>query len=317
MKVFANNYGDLRFHSYIPDELLYLKIPNSEPFYSVGSYGNIFYQEVKAEKYAYWQSFYRPADNLTLHTHSGMPWLGFRLLLKKHIRHFMDIGHEIYLQQGQFNFASTSNADSTFSLENGKEYLVFDMYTQLSFLKNLRLNLEIFSNFLELADAGSPALLVKRPAWSNVFLLDALHRFFKYPFSEALASEVVRLVVMAAAANQENIQLSESNIENLYIVRESIKAHIRQHIYIPELARMAGMNEQYFKTGFKQVFGITPFQYLEYERLKLAKDLLLRDPRKGLEAIAEAVGYSDPSSFIRLFIRMEGVSPNVWRKRMT
>ncbi len=101
----------------------------------------------------------------------------------------------------------------------------------------------------------------------------------------------------------------------MYTVRESIKDNIRQHINILELAQKAGMNEQYFKDGFKQVFGLPPYHYLEYERLKKAKELL-KQPHLGMEAIGKQIGYDDASSFHRMFKRIEGVSPTEWRKKI-
>src|ERR1700694_5260970 len=267
-------YGELPFLPTIPEGLRDLKIHNSHPFNSVGPYGNVFYQEVEARQYRYWQILYRPAVNLMIHSQRDDAWLGFRLLLKKHIRHFLDTGTEIYIQQGQFNFLFAPIAASNFWLEKGNEYLIFDMYTKPSLLKNLKLNMKLLDDFLERADGGMTEFLVKGSAWGNIRLLDAVTDFFKYPLDESLAKEVVKRAIQAAADDRQTIQLSEERIESLFAVRESIKKNIQRHIHIADLARKARMNDQYFKAGFKQVFDITPFQYLDYERVKASKLLL-------------------------------------------
>ena len=154
-------YGELPFLPTIPEGLRDLKIHNSHPFNSVGPYGNVFYQEVEARQFRYWQILYRPAEDLTIHSQRDDAWLGFRLLLKKHIRHTIDTGQEIYLQQGQFSFVSLPVAASSFSLKKGNEYLLFDMYTEPSLLKNLKLNMKLLDDFLERADGGMTEFLVK------------------------------------------------------------------------------------------------------------------------------------------------------------
>jgi AraC-like DNA-binding protein len=155
--------------------------------------------------------------------------------------------------------------------------------------------------------------LVKGSAWGHIGLLDAVTDFFKYPLDESLANEVVKRAIQAAANDRQRVQLPEERIESLFAVRESIKENIQKHIRIAELAKKAGMNKQYFQDGFKQVFGKTPFKYLDYEKLKVAK-LLLNDPQRGLQSIAKEIGLKETSSFIRLFIQMEGMSPDEWRK---
>jgi AraC-like DNA-binding protein len=290
-----------------------LKIPNSHPFHSVGPYGNIFYQKVEARQYSYWQILYRPAEDLLIHSQRDDAWLGFRLLLKKHIRHFIDTGPEIYLQQGQFSFVSLPVAASSFLLKKGNDYLLFDMYTKPSLLKNLKLNMKLLDDFLERVDGGMTELLVKGSAWGNIGLLDAIDQFFKYPLNESLANEVVKRAIQAAADDRQTIPLTEDRIESLFTVREIIKDNFREHIHIADLAQKAGMNDQYFKAGFKQVFDITPLKYLYYERVKAAKPLL-KDQQRGLQSIAREVGIKDPSTFIRMFTQLEGMSPDKWRK---
>jgi AraC-like DNA-binding protein len=306
-------YGELPFHPTIPEGLRDLKIHNSHPFHSVGPYGNVFYQEVEARQYRFWQILYRPAEKLLIHSQRDGAWLGFRLLLKKHIRHILDTGTKLYIQQGQFNFLFTPVAASTFELEKDSDYLIFDMYTKPSLLKNLKLNMKLLDDFLERAEGGRTEFLVKGSAWGHIGLLDAVTDFFKYPLDESLANEVVKRAIQAAANDRQRVQLPEERIEGLFAVRESIKKNIQKHIRITDLARKAGMNRQYFQDGFKQVFGKTPFQYLDYERVKAAK-LLLKNPQQRIQSIARQVGIKDPSTFTRMFTQLEGMSPTKWSK---
>jgi transcriptional regulator GlxA family with amidase domain len=129
-----------------------------------------------------------------------------------------------------------------------------------------------------------------------------------------VAAELLRRTIQAAAPSAGTMELSDGRVENLYMVREAIRQNIKAHLHIPDLAHRAGMNEQYFKSGFRQVFGMTPFKYLEYERLKAAKTLL-KESRESIQLVAEQTGFKEASSFIRMFIKAEGISPSDWRRR--
>jgi len=145
--------------------------------------------------------------------------------------------------------------------------------------------------------------------WATIPVLDAVERILRYPYWTSVADEVVQVVIHAAGHQRTLIDLTEDRIECLFQVRENIRANVRYHHPIPELARRAGINAQYFKMGFRQVFGMTPFQYLQYERVKEAKRLL-RETNWTLPHIAEPTGLAEASSFIRMFIKATSVSPH-------
>ena len=62
--------------------------------------------------------------------------------------------------------------------------------------------------------------------------------------------------------------------------------------------------------------GVTYSDLLEEERREMAF-LLLRTPESSIDAVAERLGYSDPSNFRRAFQRWTGLSPAAYRKGRT
>lgn len=83
---------------------------------------------------------------------------------------------------------------------------------------------------------------------------------------------------------------------------------------IPQLAKRVGMSQRSFERKFKAATGDTPLEYLQRVRVERAKHLL-EDSSATFGQIASEVGYEDPSSFRRLFIRRTGLSPSVYRSR--
>jgi YesN/AraC family two-component response regulator len=64
---------------------------------------------------------------------------------------------------------------------------------------------------------------------------------------------------------------------------------------------------------FKRKTGVGYKQYIDYLRIELANKLLAR-PEMTVEEIAASVGYDNPSSFIRIYKNLSGITPGTFRK---
>ena len=83
---------------------------------------------------------------------------------------------------------------------------------------------------------------------------------------------------------------------------------------VAELAGQVGMCQSRLHRCFKEVFGMTPFDYLRRERLEAARRLLDQGG-KNVTEIAYAVGYSSLSHFSKAFRRYTGCLPGQYRRR--
>jgi AraC-like DNA-binding protein len=81
-----------------------------------------------------------------------------------------------------------------------------------------------------------------------------------------------------------------------------------------ELARIANLGRSVFIARFKKITGRTPRDYMRYVRLRMAP-LLMRDPKRSLGDIADAVGYGSEASFIRAFSREFQMTPGEFQRR--
>jgi AraC-like DNA-binding protein len=85
---------------------------------------------------------------------------------------------------------------------------------------------------------------------------------------------------------------------------------------LESLAAAAGMSRTGLAERFREAMGDTPLSYLRTLRLQKAMQLLA-DTAWPLDRVAEAVGYSDPFGFSKVFKRELGVSPREFRRRDT
>ena len=83
---------------------------------------------------------------------------------------------------------------------------------------------------------------------------------------------------------------------------------------VAAMIQHSGMPERSFMRRFARVTGLSPLDYVHALRLEEAKQLL-ETGSQPVEAVAEDVGYEDPSFFGRLFRRKVGLTPAQYRRR--
>lgn len=103
-------------------------------------------------------------------------------------------------------------------------------------------------------------------------------------------------------------------LEAAFTVRDYIRDHYDQPLSVGILAQQAYLGRTRLYEVFCQVFGVTVGEYLTRYRMTRAKDLLLNS-EDSIQLIAEKVGYSSASAFIRTFHTKTGYSPGQYRRQ--
>ena len=97
---------------------------------------------------------------------------------------------------------------------------------------------------------------------------------------------------------------------------QAVKAYVEQHYMHPinnrTVAAEMGYHPHYLGTCFLQSEGMTLHAYIESVRIKHAKELLATT-QKPVYAIAPACGFSEPSYFVKFFLRHVGMTPKRYR----
>ena len=96
-------------------------------------------------------------------------------------------------------------------------------------------------------------------------------------------------------------------------VKHYVREHIREDIYIADIARQVYLNEQYLMRSFKKAAGISILEFITNERVRLAKELLAGTDYP-VKQVADNVGYGNYSYFTKLFKRNTGLTPQAYRR---
>jgi YesN/AraC family two-component response regulator len=91
-----------------------------------------------------------------------------------------------------------------------------------------------------------------------------------------------------------------------------INDNYRTDIRLAAAAREAGMSPAHFSRIFKKVMGLSYQNYLNSRRITKAKNLL-RASAQSITEIAVSLGFADPTGFGRIFKKLTGHTPSVFR----
>jgi AraC family transcriptional regulator, transcriptional activator of the genes for pyochelin and ferripyochelin receptors len=192
-------------------------------------------------------------------------------------------------------------------------------FTKPAFLTLARQANEPLRRFAEQIAAGRELELSPRPLHLNLALHQAIREVLNCRFQAPLKklflySKALEILVLQAEAF-EQAQLhpprtvrTEYDQERLLFARDYLLQHLQMPPTLPELARLAGLNEFKLKRGFKEQFGQTVFGYLADFRLQEARAQLI-EGRKTASELAFELGYSSLQHFSAAFKKKFGVSP--------
>jgi AraC-like DNA-binding protein len=96
-----------------------------------------------------------------------------------------------------------------------------------------------------------------------------------------------------------------------------VTAHIESHLGGPittqDLATIAKVSTYHFTRAFRESLSETPHEYVMRRRVERAQGLMLTT-NMALGRIAIDCGFADQAHFNKLFRRLAGESPGVWRR---
>ena len=96
--------------------------------------------------------------------------------------------------------------------------------------------------------------------------------------------------------------------------QEWIEANFADSVSMEDLARHIGISPRHFIRRFKKATDESPLNYLQQIRIERAKDYL-ESTMATVNAITQAIGYENSSSFRKLFKEATGLSPSEYRSR--
>lgn len=132
----------------------------------------------------------------------------------------------------------------------------------------------------------------------------------EYAVIEVFRHVLEKKLFVEQIATNSNYFKDPRLIDIFNFIKDNISSDLSNKI----LANVANVSEDYVGQYFKMLTGINPQDYIEYQRMEKAVELL-RTSRKSIRAIGSEVGYKDTAYFCRRFKMMFGIPAGKMRRR--
>jgi AraC-like DNA-binding protein len=202
----------------------------------------------------------------------------------------------------------------------------------------LECNLELLTQVIGLRSHEIPAPInqLMKPSYTNVNIgvrcapecfrvareiLDsrlAVPQELRTQYIEYAAMSILCGVLIALTQKRRPVfagsALKQRDLDRIWASRDYLVKHFTEPPKIPELAKLAGINQTKLKAGFREVTGKTIYDFILARRMERASELLLAGEHSVTE-VAYIVGYRYPANFTCAFKKHYGHLPRSMRKR--
>lgn len=134
------------------------------------------------------------------------------------------------------------------------------------------------------------------------------------PFQTQLETLSIIFLIISDVLKQSAHKVNQCDAR-IRSVMEYINSHLSENFSTAGLARQACLSTEYFIRLFKQSVYYTPIQYVNAKRMERAQ-LLLAISDKSMSKIAEELGFSGLSYFVKTFKRITGLTPSRYREEV-
>lgn len=132
-------------------------------------------------------------------------------------------------------------------------------------------------------------------------------------FVDFMLKELIIRIMQAESKKIYTNQALHMNTSNrLAYVVNYIRKNLQQNLNVQDLSQKAYMSESNFHKVFKNELGISPVEFINNERIKLASSLL-QDPNIKIKEVYMECGFESRSYFNRLFKRKKNISPKEFK----
>lgn len=161
--------------------------------------------------------------------------------------------------------------------------------------------------------------LIRTAGTPWAYLTDLIHRGVReaeqkrFGWELALAANTAQLLVHLCRAASDNSAkaLKAESKELMDNILEYVERHYAEKLTLSDIADKFYVSESTITLTFRKKMGVSFYHWVTQRRLIAAKNLI--EGGQLLEEVAQAVGFSDYSSFFRAFKREFGISPKQYR----
>jgi AraC-like DNA-binding protein len=308
----------------VPPSLARYKVPGAREVYGTGEFGTVLFYEQSGVSFSIWSKSYLMKQSTYLGATPQGPLFQLYFAISRDMRYQQKGLGKIVFPEGQFNILYTPAVQHQQFFDKGRKYCVYEIHFDRSYLEKLVPYFSFMPEFLMKAELGFPCLLNPVHAHITPAMMTALHNMLHCPYTgevkkeylealwtKTLLQAVTRLAPVKHTAHEVKLQPYELN--KLRETWEYLLHNLDNPGTLMDLSHTIGLNDFKLKKGFKQLYGVTIFEFLIQARMEKARQLL-QETDMTVHAVAIAVGYKNISSFTVAYKKKFGLLPSEVRR---
>lgn len=155
---------------------------------------------------------------------------------------------------------------------------------------------------------GEAILSKIRKAYAILTSEDALKGF---ECSTLMYNILIDLLKYISIGNDRSMEQQYLKLQPVF---EYVNSHYSDMMPLEDLANVIHVSPQHLCYLFKKAIKIRPFEYINNVRINKSKSLLLQNTELKIQEVAELAGFNDVNYFCSTFKKIEGISPNQFKK---
>ncbi len=241
-------------------------------------------------------------------------------MLKNGTRKRINAIGNLHIRQDQYACFFTESSDCSAVFEKTNEFRGLDVFYSPKLLEEL---LPFFPELKNVLLSPSGILMPGKPCWSLPSMKEIINQILNCPYDEAtrqfyfdlkVRELLYQLLETAFKTNPSQQSFTPFEVARIHEARDILETYIsKKPPSIRSLSRKVALNEYKLKTGFKQYFNTSIFDWLIDRKMQHARHLILTTNRP-IKDICAMVGYPRTTNFITAFRRRFGMTPGSLRR---
>jgi len=320
--LFSEKSGSIAYDDVLPGNLAHYQLPE-EPYTSACWEGGDFLEHELNGEVRIRYSNYRVQDEDRLRIVEDRPVLALQFILTNSFYgDWADLGRRVD-HEASFNFFYVPRLEQTLEAKGTRAYRKVEIQYPPDQLRSIAEHFPMLEKLLERAEQGLPTLLHTTNQIATSDMYDCVEQILRNDFSrkaKRMYEEVksTGLLIQALEFFDSNrqpsppLKLTPAEVEQVYRAKEFLLNRITMPPTLTEIAEEVGSNKFKINNGFREVYGVTVFDFFLNARMDQAKHFLLNSD-EDMDTIAWLIGYADEKSFSKAFQKYYGPTPEYYR----
>lgn len=323
MKITSSKYGPIHLEPVDADSISGYVLPGSKVSHCETEFGAITVHQLITDHFSLRYSIFALIEKVALLIQEEAALLRSQFVLRGKVRVHSGKDQEFYIREGQFLLFNAETHNSDLYIENEMEHRLFDATYSYEFIHSLLQAFPSLETFINKKEQSEDVNTLNKAITGSPEMTKIVFDLLKCPYDETLrklyfenkVNDFLFEALVKTFNNKPNkSKTSDKEKDSLFIARDLILADITKHLTIKELSQKINLNELKLKTGFKEIFGMGPFEFLIQARMEKARELLL-DTDKPMKEIAALTGFEFLTNFIAAFKKYFGHTPGELRRK--